>query len=327
MSDGKGLVIRPPKACNGETTANGKVQPDLLPVVIVYEDAATLTFGTAYISEDAYNSLLSVLTFGGATIEKATRADFDTFRRMQPNLVKRESYHAALDSDAQLKQLGFSRSTRPFGHLCQFYTRFLIPDAARPLVRAYWPEERPTYWRPPTDEAEHAIRKLILDSPLVRSDSISDPPAPWTAFRNYGNADRGLVTRVHGGLVAPSRGYLVPPAAYPATSDYRADRWPSDWTEWSSFLAHKQVFVATDINFGGGSMRGFAYCSADLRPTAEQKASLDPIAQKPKAFHVDGQEVFSNGRDFAVGDTWIFDRDETVFINNWLYLESTRGDT
>lgn len=76
MSDGKGLVVRPPDACQGQTTDNGKVQPDLLPVVVVYENAETLDFGIAYLSEDAYESPLSVLKFGGATIEKATRAEF-----------------------------------------------------------------------------------------------------------------------------------------------------------------------------------------------------------------------------------------------------------
>ena len=93
MSDGKGLVVRPPSACNGETTANGKVPGDLLPIVAVFDDAETLAFGTAYLSEDAYDSPMSVLSFGGSTIEPAGPSDFATFRREQPNLVKRESYH------------------------------------------------------------------------------------------------------------------------------------------------------------------------------------------------------------------------------------------
>jgi hypothetical protein len=54
MSDGKALVVRAPRACNGETTANSRVQPDLLPLVAVFDDAETLSFGTAYLSEDAY---------------------------------------------------------------------------------------------------------------------------------------------------------------------------------------------------------------------------------------------------------------------------------
>src|SRR5262245_1146013 len=34
MKDGKAVVIAPPRACNGETTANGGVQPDLRPIII-----------------------------------------------------------------------------------------------------------------------------------------------------------------------------------------------------------------------------------------------------------------------------------------------------
>ena len=55
-----------------QTTANGGVQPDLLPVIVVYDNPDTLSFGIAYLSEDAYESPLSALKFGGATIEKAT---------------------------------------------------------------------------------------------------------------------------------------------------------------------------------------------------------------------------------------------------------------
>lgn len=111
-SDGKGLVVRPPNACQGETTANGQVQPDLLPIVVVYDDANTLDFGTAYLSQDAFESPLSVLKFGGATIEKATRAEFEDFRRSQPNLVTRESYHSDIESDRELKRLEHDLITR-----------------------------------------------------------------------------------------------------------------------------------------------------------------------------------------------------------------------
>ena len=91
MNDGRGLVVRPPRACRGETTANGQVEPDLLPVIVVYDNADTLDFGIAYLSEDAYESPLSVLKFGGASIEAATRADFDKFRREQTNSLRVKS--------------------------------------------------------------------------------------------------------------------------------------------------------------------------------------------------------------------------------------------
>jgi hypothetical protein len=180
MSDGKGLVVRPPNACDGQTTANGEVQPDLLPVVVVYDDAETLTFGIAYLSEDAYKNPLSVLKFGGATIEKATRAEFDEFRRAQPNLVKRESYHSTLDSDTELKRLGFTHLTRSFGNNCQGYMRFRIPTELRELVRQRWPESRPKYWRADTYGAEKEITNELRRA-QVPTDRPGDQPRPLTA--------------------------------------------------------------------------------------------------------------------------------------------------
>src|SRR5579864_3305914 len=162
MYDGKALVVRPPSACRGETTANGKVQPDLLPLIVVYDNADTLDFGIAYLSEDAYESPLSVLTFGGATIEKATRAEFDEFRRTQVNAVKRELYHSALDSDRLLVQLGLPRVSRNWAHVCEGYIRYRLPDDVRGIAKQYWPEEKPEYWQTTLD-AERNIEQAIFD--------------------------------------------------------------------------------------------------------------------------------------------------------------------
>jgi hypothetical protein len=326
MSDGKGLVVRPPNACQGETTANGKVQPDLLPVIIVYDDADTLSFGTAYLSEDAYERPMSVLKFGAATIETATRAEFEKFRRTQPNLVTRESYHSLTDSDAQLKANGITRLTHPFGYRCQVYDHFRLPDNVRALARQYWPESKPTYWRPDTYDQEREIRIALMESKDIQSDRTSDLPLPWKVLLNIGSADRGLVRRSGGGLVSPRRETLLPPAMYPATDDWSAYRWPRDWTQWKGFLADKKIFATTDVDYQNGKMRGFGYCGVDLRPTGGQRQALASVDGLPKVYRVDGQNVVSKRPMGAVGDTWIFDRDESVFINHWLYLGSTRGD-
>jgi len=156
MSDGKALVVRPPKACRGETTANGRVQPDLLPLIIVYDNADALEFGIAYLSEDAYTSPLSVLKFGGATIEEATRSDFDHFRKTQANAVRRELYHSALDSDQLLRQLQLKRGPRTWAHVCEGYERYLLGDGGRSLLREHWPEGQPKYW-----QASYAVEDAL----------------------------------------------------------------------------------------------------------------------------------------------------------------------
>lgn len=326
MNDGKGLVVRPPRACEGQTTANGMVQPDLLPIVVVYDDADTLDFGTAYLSKDAYESPLSVLKFDGATIERATRADFDKFRKVETNLVTRQSYHSALTSDQDLKSLNFTRLVRSFGRLCSAYERVLIPAEVRDLVRQNWPVDRPNYWLPDSSEAEKQIRRALYESEKIQSDRSTDIPRRWDALSNRGNAERGLETRIGGGLVASRSLDVYPPAFYPATEDFIAHWWPLDWKQWPTFVANKSRFASSIVDFRNGMTRGFAYCGSGLRPTAEQRETFDLAGRKPRVFRVDGQDVASKRPVGAAGDTWIFERDESVFINLWFYLESTRGD-
>ena len=73
-------------------------------------------------------------------------------------------------------------------------------------------------------------------------------------------------------------------------------------------------------------MRGFAYCAADIRLTAEQGPIRQLIEQKTKVYRVDGQTVISKLPAGNLGDTWIFDRDEAVFHHFYFGLDSTRGD-
>jgi hypothetical protein len=321
MSDGKGLVVRPPDACDGQTTANRGIPSDLMPVIVVYDDAEALSFGTAYMSDDAYENPLSVLKFGGATVEKATRAEFDEFRRTQPNLVRRESYFSPLDSVDELKKHNFRRLTRPFGHACQGYMRFRIPEELRSLVRQQWPEGKPIYWRADTYEAEHEITSQLDGRRKLQSDRPNDPPREWRTFMEMEperTADRGLARRT----ATPNQ--LFPPSVYPATGDDKAHRWPADPMEWPSFVATKQVFVTSDLDFGGGQTRGFAYCSAVSRvPIAEKlEQALD---QKPRMMRVDRHDVVSK-RPAAFTGIWMFERDEYVLWHFQISLESTRGD-
>ena len=83
MKDGHGVVIKPPEACRGETTENGKVPAALLPLVVTYEDADHPWFGLAYASEDAYESPISELKFFGATIGRASFEEWQDWRKTE----------------------------------------------------------------------------------------------------------------------------------------------------------------------------------------------------------------------------------------------------
>jgi hypothetical protein len=326
MNDGKLLVVRPPSACRGETTANGQVPPDLLPVVVVYDNADRLDFGIAYLSEDAYENPRSVLKFGGATITKSTRAEFDEFRRTQTNAVRRELYHSALDSDQLLAQLGLPRVARTWAHVCEGYKRFRISEELRPLVRSHWPEGAPKYWQASTFEVEREIGRAILGSSL-RSDRPDDTPHSAGQFGPIpeNEANYGLPSRAGGGvihLVPTARTTRFPPAYYPAANDYRLDQWPADRKEWPGYVASRGKLSDTNISVDGRRSKGFAYCYVTLFPSSE---IAPQVVGRRIVGRVDGQEIDSQRASLTAPD-WIFERDEYVFFFFRFYLESTRGD-
>jgi hypothetical protein len=324
MSDGKGLVVRPPNACRGETTANGRVQPDLLPVVVVYENAETLDFGIAYLSEDAYESPLSVLKFGGATIEKASRAEFDEFRRTQTNLVTRQSYHSALSAPDVLKKMKVTPAPNGFAHVCEGYTRYRLSPELRALVSQYWPEGRPRYWATSYDSEGSIWQAIYKRQSLFQSDRTEDPPhRPWTF--GQAAADRGLPTRNGGGMISAAPGREFSQAYYPAASDYRLDRWPTDKRNWSAYIKAVDKIADMHVDFREGATRGFAYCYVRVFPDSGLQASL---SGKRLFGRLDGEDVAAmrapSGPSFVPG--WIMERNEYAFHFFRINLESTRGD-
>lgn len=333
MSDGNGLVARPPNACRGETTANGRVQPDLLPLVVVYDNADALDFGIAYLSEDAYESPLSVLKFGGATIEKATRAEFDKFRRTQANLVTRELYHSTTGAYRELK---LTKVDGRFAYACVAYGRFRIPEAARAIVRSHWPETQPRYWQPDTYEVQSKLEAAVMprhytypDTYKIETDRPGDVPRSTLSFRPGSDepVDFGLPTRTGGGQVFEKRGG-APRAYYPAANDYRMDQWPRDRGEWPAYIAERANFADVDIEFREGLARGFGYCFAS-RLGVPDPDSLKVEQSKRIVGRIDGQGIVSKRQPLGPSTmpSRIFERDEYMFAFVRIYLGSPGGDT
>ena len=310
MSDGKGLVVRPPNACKGQTTANGSVEPDLLPIVVVYDDADTLDFGVAYLSEDAYDSPVSVLKFGGATIESARRSDFDGFRRTQPNLVKRESYWSALAGSEVLKRMNIAQVTKPWAHECEGYSRYQIPKDLRPLVQQHWPDDKPHYWISDTYDTERDLARAMSNSTLLQTDRPSDAARKPGSFGpvSQHEADFAMPTRTGGGFVDRGIGRFFPQAYFPAASDLRLEYSSPDGS-----------FAQTDLDIQGGRARGFAYCFVRTFPSNTDTTGRLLLAR------VDGEEV-THGHQSLGPPGWIFERDEYALVFFRINLESTRGD-
>jgi hypothetical protein len=322
MSDDKALMVRPPNACKGETTANGWVQPDLLPVVIVYDDADTLDFGTAYLSEDAYDNPLSVIKFGSATIESAKLSDFDKSRRTEKNVLSRELYHSTFGDDVRLK---LHHVDGYWAHPCEGFDRIVVPDELRDQIHQLWPSDHPSYWTIEPSTIEHQIVIALSNSKAVRSDEPDSPPhafSQWDPVSKY-EADFGLPTRVGGGLISKTRGYRFPAATYPAASDLRRDLWPRDKAEWPSYIADAhEKFARIAIDFRAGRTKGLAYCSVPM--SADDSELLANTSIRALA-RVDGNFVEPH-HSLNFTPFLIFERDQFAFVHFYFNLESTRGD-
>lgn len=255
MSDGRGLVINVPEACGGEVTATGQVPPDLLPVVVVYEDADTLAFGTAYLSEDAYESPLSLLRFGGATIETATREEFEAFRRDQPNLITPGAYYSAGGRPPD----GINGVAVPFARGCHGYARFRLVGDARSAAQALWPADRPRYWEPKWEARD----KVFPKSGPLRTDHDGAEVTTWgklVSGLDNEVAKKGMPTRSGTGRIARGRSVMYPPSYYPDAGPWGGPPWPKDVVAAVRTLVRDGPRIKMSIDVREGMTRGFAYC-------------------------------------------------------------------
>jgi hypothetical protein len=342
MSDGKGLVVRPPRACRGETTAKGQVPADLLPVVVVYDDADTLAFGTAYLSEDAYESPLSVLKFGGASIERANASEFEAFRREQPNLVQPASYHTP-SGLPPLQERGLMPAVVPMGTGCYAYARFKLVGDQLQHARAMWPADRPRYWRPTRPED---IRALIPVSPLPPTLQTDHDGAPERKHHELAFgldnevANRGMPTRRGGGVIRGQPGGAFPDSYYPDIGPWITLPWPSDPPARAASLLREGPKVGASVDVRDGQTRGFAYCRpipADFPTEIALGGHSDPTKAPTYNYvrfagvdRVDGLDVVTvplRTEEFGFDAPAIFvERDELIFLRVVIGLQSTRGD-
>jgi hypothetical protein len=331
MSDGKGLVVRPPEACRGQTTENNGLPPDLLPLVIVYDDAETLAFGTAYLTDDAYESPLSVLQFGGATIERADRSAFQKFRSEQPNLVKRSSFLTP-QGLAALKPYGLPAARIPMGILCYGYARFRLAGYAKQRVRQLWPIEHPRYWRPLTDEKPEVIDPHTKGASILTDQEGAAPvPADLVLLQlDSAVVDRGMPRRhptPWGNAARP-----VAPSYYPDIGGWIALPWPADAAARGEALLRDGPHVEASIDFRNGATRGFAYCwpLPPNFPTGIEypdpfKAPSTAYFRWPATNLVDGIEVV-NPSSGGARPPVIAERDEFVFRQFHIWLPTFKGD-
>jgi len=318
MSDGKAVVIRPPRACRGETTANGGAPPDLLPMVIVYDNADNLAFGSAYMSEDAYESPLSELKFGGATIDRATRADFDESRQTQQNVLTHAMYWRWT---AQGRSQPNAKEMPMWGALCDGFARFRLPENIREIVRLRWPSSKPRYWQPLHDDLG-AIWHALGASTAIQSDAAISPAHSYKDFMHALElSEKALSTRAGHGQLNSTSSLLFPPAVYPDADGWGRPPWPRDQIAAAKRLTEADRRAAATIDFRNGTTKGFFYCRAPVNYFA---SSWKAYISKPGANRIDHQEIYVEG---SFDNPIIFvERDEFVFKYFQIGLFTGMGD-
>lgn len=326
-----------------------------MPVIVVYDDAKALTFGTAYISDDAYESPLSLMTFDRATVEKANRAEFDDFRQNGlPNVVTRSAYHSGRTPPKRLEEMGIQEGIGMARH-CDTYARFSLMPIARELLKEYWPQERPRYWAVPTKGTYLGQNGWAVPQEIKnRIDRLRSPEHPngvvrrddgegYGPLHNNGEwqsqdfiVDSGVIRNI------AARSRIGPPVSgartrnptlYPARSDIAIRRQFQSGGELLEAIESRTADLRNaSINVDDGRFRGFAYCWAPLTLLRNgQKLDTQEIIAKfstyPSYSTVDGVRIQGSEENLGgSGPSYIYERDEFVFVRSPFFLESVGGD-
>lgn len=253
--DGGAILLSSPNACGGETVENGRVPKDFLPATVWFDKAGDFAFGTAYLSEAAYENPNSKLRFLGASIHAATRADWDAFQpTFAKNLLSTKPfmYGVKAPSDAEIAaNLWNKQKLAEWDPVfeCYGYRRFHLSDLSDPilrdLVRKSWPVHRPRFWMPNRAAAKE-IKAQLYTSNGHRGAVVNGIP-----FRDYlvPFPARGWPTRAGGGSFDQS---TFPAEIYPMRAD--------DGLPWVTPALQTADVIYRDIDMEAGGNTGLAYC-------------------------------------------------------------------
>jgi len=290
--DGHAVMIRTLHLCSGPTTENGMVPPDVLPLAVWFDDVDDLSAGVGYLSEDAYDSPLSRLTFRAARIERATREDWEKWRQSSAaEYVQRGKLPGPWGYD-------FPNQTPPelgqYISTCETYRRFKLPEELRAKLRALWPQDKPRYWTLPKDIDWSQFRGMF-----------------WPHIRN-----RISSGDLHSGQPLRSGQIVQIPPHVP--SSWPPEMYPLLWRRLSSAFPMRRSALGNDSDFvlnleyREGATNGFAACQ-DARDDLTYRI---PASSAAPVFEVDGTVIKELDRKIPVLSIpkYFAERDEAVFL-------------
>jgi hypothetical protein len=311
---GQAVILKTLDACGGLVSETNDVPADVLPVAIWFDSIAELSHGLAYASEDAYENPVGKLRFHGARIDRATRADWEAWRKKAADeYVERGSMPGPWGYDYPDNMNEANPDIGKYVSSCHGYRRLKLPEAIRAKIHPQWPSNRPQFWAL-ANEDDGKVGELLLD------DTVSEPPggAPW--LRRFGSPSSGAGVSWSGLPVRSGRWVQRPPHV---PSRWPTEIYPSLWPPVTSAVpmtapsptAPLGVYVHK-LEFRGGALNGFAACHNRKDANLLTIKQVDPdVASKEHVFVVDDQRVRNvrSGGIRALAPQFIFERDEYVF--------------
>jgi hypothetical protein len=162
---GNAVSVKTPALCGMPgrpqlLTETGYVPPDLLPLIIWFDDAKELSYGWGYVGEAAYESPYAKLKFGGANISAATREDWEKWREKS-----KAEYVQIGDLPGPWGEANFSEPVRlnRIVTVCHAMTGFKLPEKSAELLRPWMPHVATTYWHT-RERMSHQERHILLDA-------------------------------------------------------------------------------------------------------------------------------------------------------------------
>lgn len=299
-----------PIACRGETTDDGRVPDDFLPGVIWFDKPGDYRFGIGYVSEDAFENPNSQLKFHGASIERATRADWEAFRKraVDNEGMRRRYYDRPFYTTEEAKRIagaGGKEVEAAFARSCRGVARYRLSEAARAVVRRYWAASRPKYWA--TNNREDGPWPELLR--LERTTPIFSNGFRFTEHLNGGNYKfGGFPTKSRGGMIDSHLRPKVPPEIYPTRFDLGIP-----WV-FSNDVANSQ-FLVKDVEVGNGDGKGFLHCFTTLNPgPGKLNAVLPDFRVRESRVRVDDDWLVTPNPKILSWPSSFFERDEFMYV-------------
>ena len=203
LSDGKALVAKG-AYCGYSDRKDSGWPPDLMPLVIVYDNSETLESGYAYVSNEAYERPNSPLKLVKARITPVSPGEAaDLLKNQKPNVVRSWNIQSPW-SVRDFKKLNPGK--RPaIGVNCEGFMKLPVPSDVVGELRKHWPESLPRYWVPREEGDDRGEGKQyqalaerfrfshLYGGPTIR-DGIEVPGRDITDYLR-----QGVPTRTDGG--------------------------------------------------------------------------------------------------------------------------------